>query len=823
MKIRTYISFCIASFLFGGYVWGQAPVDFPGLGPKGSLASLTFEPAQPLLLVGANARAQLVVNGAYSSGQLHDLTHNAEYTSAPAGIVAIDSDGFVTPLADGETTITATLGGKTSTVKCTVQSYADELPINFANEIVPIFTKAGCNAGGCHGKSGGQNGFKLSLLGFYPKEDYEWLVKEHRGRRIFPAAPAHSLLLTKPLNTVPHGGGRRLDPGSYEYELLYRWIAQGTPAGSDDDPVVKSIEVFPKTRAMNRDARQQLRVVAHYSDESQRDVTRLASFESNDTEMAEANTSGRVTTFDRPGDAAIMIRFQGQVAVFTAGIPLGLPVNGLPPNKNFVDQHVFGKLTKLGVPPSPICDDSTFIRRVSLDITGKLPTADKARKFIASKDPAKRDKLVDALLETPAYGDYFANKWSMVLRNQRVANNTPVSFRFHDWIRRQIQQNKPYDQIVRGVLATQGDVEDSPTAAWFTRVNTPGAQAEDVAQLFLGVRVQCARCHHHPFEKWSQNDYYSLQAFFSRVQLSNSRTGLQQGAVYHQEGVAKATNPRTQADRFPAGLGGETISLEPYEDPRHALVDWMAEPDNPFFARALANRYWKHFFGRGIVDPEDDMRATNPPSNPALLNALADNFVKSKFDLKDLVRTICKSNAYQLSSEPTEFNKSDKQNFSSFYPRRMNAEPLYDAINQVADVSVAFNGMPKGTLAVQLPDNGFNDYFLSVFGQPQAASACECERSADANLAQSLHLLNSTDIQSKLSAAGGRIDEIAKDTETSDAEHITELYYWSFARPPREGELKFVLSYLEKKPNRKQAYEDVLWALFNTKEFLFNR
>jgi hypothetical protein len=335
--------------------------------------------------------------------------------------------------------------------------------------------------------------------------------------------------------------------------------------------------------------------------------------------------------------------------------------------------------------------------------------------------------------------------------------------------------------------------------------------------------VQCARCHHHPFERWSQNDYYGFQAFFAQVGMKPSRTGFANGSVYHKGGQATARNPRSGKDLVPTGLGGEALELPAYEDPRHALVDWLAQPDNPFFARALVNRYWKHFFGRGIVDPEDDMRVTNPPSNPELLDALAKHFLDSKFDLKGLVRTICTSSAYQLSSEPNEFNKDDKQNFSSFYPRRLNAEPLYDAINQVAGTNVAFAGMPVGTRAVQLPDSGFNDYFLMVFGKPQAESACECERSAEANLAQSLHLLNSTDIQSKLSANGGRVDLLTKDTEKSDADKIMELYYWAFARSPREAELQFVLDYIERKPNKRQAYEDVLWALFNTKEFLFNR
>jgi hypothetical protein len=806
-----------------GFASAQSP-DFPGLGPPGNLAGLQLDGPGEIVLRGPNARAQIVVAGKFTSGQLHDYTHNVTYEAAPAGIVQVAADGFVVPVADGEAVVTLrSPEGMSTTVPVRVEEFGEPIPINFPNEVVPIFTKLGCNAGGCHGKSGGQNGFRLSLLGFYPPEDYEWLVKDNRGRRIFPAAPEFSLLLTKPLNQVPHGGGRRLDESSYEWEILTRWIEQGMPYGGEDDPVLERIEVHPSARAMNRDAQQQLSVIAHYSDGGAHDVTRLASYESNDTEMAEASAAGRVTIFDRPGEAAVMVRFQGAVSVFRASVPLGLSVTGLPPQKNFVDQHVFGKLVKLGIPPSPLADDSTFVRRVHLDITGRLPTAEEARSFVESTDPQKRDKLIDALLESPGYGEYFANKWANVLRNQRVPQDVRVSFRFHDWIRRALQQNMPYDQFVRSVLAAEGDVETNPTVAWYTQVNTADAQVEDTAQLFLGLRIKCAQCHHHPFERWDQDDYYAFQAFFSQVGYQQGRRGVPSGAVFHRGGVAAAQNPRTQKSLPPAGLGGEPMEIAQYEDPRHKLVDWMTAPDNPFFAKALVNRYWKHFFGRGIIDPEDDMRATNPPSNPELLDALEANFVQSGYNLKELVRTICRSSAYQLSSAPTEYNAADKQNFSSFYLRRLNAEPLYDAINQVAGARMNFGGMPLGTRAVQLPDNGFNDYFLTVFGKPQAQSACECERSAEANLAQTLHLLNSTDIQGKLSAGGGRADRFAADALASEKDKMTELFYAAFARAPREEELALVLDHIDRSPNKKQAYEDILWALFNTKEFLFVR
>ncbi len=812
--------------LASGTLFAAQPA-FPGLGEPGTLGDIRFEPTGEPILRGKNARRQVVVQGSYSSGQTRDLTRRVTYRVDHPEILRVDSTGLVEPLADGVATITAReAGGKETRLELTVERFAEQLPVNFSNEIVPIFTKLGCNAGGCHGKADGQNGFKLSLLGFYPQDDYEYLVKEDRGRRIFHADPEYSLLLTKPANRLPHGGGHRLSPGSYEWQLIANWIEQGTPFGEEDDPTIERIEVFPKSQAMNPNSRQQLAVVAHYSDGTSQDVTRVATYEPNETEMAAATTTGLVTTSDIPGDVAVMVRFQSQVAVFRANIPLGVDVDRFPAEKNFIDRHVFAKLRKLGIPPSELCDDATFIRRVTSDIAGRLPTAAEARAFNANQAKNKRETLIDDLLASPDYADYFANKWANVLRNRRTNNNDiPYTFSFHHWIRQALLENMPYDDFVRNVLAASGNPQSHPPAAWYKVVSSSTTQMEDTAQLFLGMRIQCARCHHHPFEKWSQDDYYSFEAFFKQVGLKQSKFALNnvRDTVYHRDGVATSRNPRTGETLKPRGLGGEPLEIPAYEDPRHHLVDWMSAPDNPYFARALANRYWKHFFGRGIVNPEDDMRVTNPPSSPELLDALAEHFVKQQFDLKELIRQICRSSTYQLSSVPNEHNARDTQNYSSFYPRRLNAEPLYDAINQVAGVDARFSGVPTGTRATQLPDNGFNDYFLQVFGKPEAASACECERSAEANLAQSLHLLNSTDIQSRLTNGNGRARALARDQEMTDQEKVTEIYYWAYSRPPREDEMKFVLSHITENDNKQQAYEDLLWAIFNTKEFLFVR
>lgn len=801
----------------------------PGLGDPGRLATMQVSTVGEPVLDGPDARKQLLVDGKYTSGQVRDMTSAVTWQASPENIVAISPAGLVTPLADGTVKIVATTSdGQQAAAEVAVKNFASPKPINFPNQIVPIFTKNGCNAGGCHGKSTGQNGFRLSLLGFYPSDDYEFLVKEGRGRRLFPSAPDKSLLLLKATNSVAHGGGHRLEKDGYEYGLIVRWLEQGMPYGKPDDPVVDRIEVFPPARAMDRDTRQQLAVLAHYTDGSTEDVTHIAQYDSNDGEMAEVSPGGLVHTFDLTGDVAIMARFQGQVSVFRATLPLGLDVadSSLPQRRNFIDELVFAKLKALGIPPSPVCDDATFVRRVSLDIAGRLPTGDESLAFIADADPNKREKLVDRLLDSAGYADYFANKWSVILRNQRVNNNyTRGNYAFHDWIRRSILANKPYDQFVREIIGASGEMGQNPPVAWYRAVQTAEQQLEDTAQLFLGLRIQCARCHHHPFERWSQHDYYSFSAFFSRVGRKNGINGLQprdEQRIFHNRGAALARNPRTGENLKPAGLGAEPLEVEPDRDPRQALVDWMASAENPFFAAAFVNRYWKHFMGRGIIEPEDDMRVTNPASNPELLKALAGHFAEKYFDMKDLIRTICQSSTYQLSSEPNEFNASDKQNFSYYHPKRLNAEVLYDALNQVTATTTNFNGLPQGTRAVQLPDSGVQNYFLTVFGRPQATSPCECERSQEANLAQSLHLLNSNEVQGKLQAGDGRASKLARDKDHNDTDKIRELYAWAYARSPDEGELSLTLAYLSRHDNKQQAYEDILWALINTKEFLFN-
>jgi len=800
----------------------------PGLGDPGKLTAITVESGRTVdgvcVLSGRDSAQQLVVTGDYDSGQVRDLSGQVTYTIAPPTIASVDSSGYVSPLAEGDATITIkSKDGPETSIKVQVTHIIEDVPVNFPNQITPVFTKYSCNGGGCHGKSRGLNGFALSLPGFDPTEDYEHLVKEGFGRRLFPAAPDRSLLLMKAAGGVPHGGGLRIEQGSPSYRLLRRWIEQGMPYGEDDDPVVTKISVYPEERLMGRESAQQVLVVAHYSDGSTEDVTRTTQFDSNDTEMAEVSATGLVTTARFTGSVAVMARYQGHVGVFRATIPLGIEVSQLPPTKNFIDDEVFGKLTALGLPASPVSDDSSFLRRVSIDIAGRIPTLEETEAFLADSDPNKRDKAIERLLNSTDYAEYFANKWNAILRNKRRATgDRKATFAFHDWIRSSFYDNKPYDQFVREIITATGEVGKNPPVAWYREVKDQSSQVEDTAQLFLGLRIQCARCHHHPFEKWSQQDYYGFAAFYAQVGTKKS-TMRNVNRVYHKKGVATAKNPKTGDSVKPTGLGSDPLEIAAYDDPRGQLVDWMAEKDNPFFAHALVNRYWKHFFGRGLVDPEDDMRVTNPASNPKLLNALAQDFIASGFDLKHLVRTICNSQTYQLSALPNEWNETDKQNFSRYYPKRLNAEVLLDAIDQVTGTKTKFSGAPAEMRAVQLPDNGFTSYFLTVFGRPESSSACECERSGEANLAQSLHLLNSNEIQGKLTSGAGLAARLAGDKEREAPVKIRELYLLAFSREPAPEELAIAVAHIEKnKENPKLAYEDIVWALINTKEFLFN-
>ena len=801
---------------------------------------LSVEPSS-LLVRGSDASAQVVATAKSDSGKARDLTRGAAYSTDDPKVAEVGPDGLIRPRGDGRTVVRVKADGQEATVAVVVEDFADTRPVSFATEVVPIFSKHGCNAGGCHGKAIGQNGFKMSLLGFDPAFDHDALVREGRGRRVFPAAPEASLLLRKATATIPHGGGRKFAVGSPEYRTIRRWIAQGMPFEADKAPKITGLVVSPDRRTLGRKAEQQLRVEARYADGRVVDVTRLAQFTSNSADLATVDSQGLVKTLENVGEAAIMVRYGGQVTVARGLIPLGradAPSWEAPASTNLVDRFVFRKVRELGLVPSAECSDAEFARRVTLDICGVLPTPVEVARLEADPDPDKRAKFVDRLLERPEYSDYFAMKWSAILRNQGkpvlfLLNNPGTSFAFHGWVREAIAENRPYDRIATELIAAKGDPATNPAVSWYRTRDFMADeqkqlkdQVDDTAQLFLGMRIGCAQCHHHPFEKWSQDDYYGFASFFARVGKKPSDD--QTTSRIFVKPTGQAVHPLTGKMYDPKALDGpEFAKLGPRDDPREALATWLRSPENPFFAKALVNRYWKHFLGRGLVEPEDDMRVSNPPTNPELLDALAADFIASGYDLKHLVRLITTSRAYSLSSLPNEFNAGDHQNHARFYPRRMPAEVLLDALGSVTLSPESFAGVPKGFRASQLPNESFASYFLDVFGRPKRESVCECERTSEANLSQRLHLLNSSEIESKLSSATGRAAGWASEKDARpDGEKIVELYRLTVGRKPTDDEREVCLAHLAKKREAKslrQGYEDLIWTLLNAKEFLFNR
>jgi hypothetical protein len=695
--------------------------------------------------------------------------------------------------------------------------------IDFCSQIEPLLTRFGCYAGGCHGKASGQNGFKLSLFGFDSDFDYEAIVEEARGRRVFGTSAANSLLVLKATGKVPHGGGRRIEPGTEPYDVLCSWVAQGAPTSAPDAPRVAKITIEPREQVMERGARRQLKVVAIYTNGATRDVTAQAQYDSNTGPVAAVSLEGLVECGSQSGEAAVMARYMGQVAVFRALVPHGASLASIPGfnTEHYIDRLCAEKWKKLGLLPSPAADDATFIRRVTVDLCGRLPTPDEVRAYLADAAGDKRARLVDRLLASPDYPAFFAMRWGTILRNSQLAGSDRAAYAFHNWIKDMLARNRPYDEFVRGIVAAAGEWQDAPAINWYWQMRDDQLHqvTADTAQVFLGIRLQCARCHHHPYERWGQEDYYGLAGFFTRL----GRKSFGEPPPYYS--APRVTmgdqNPLTKKSPEPKFLDGEYATFSSEQDPRHALVDWMARPENPFFGRVLVNRLWGHFFGRGLVDQVDDMRETNPPTNPELLDALAKDFIDHKFDVKHIIRQLALSRVYTLSSTPIEQNQSDTQNFARFYSRRLIAEVLHDAVDQATGTKSQFGGMASDARAIDLPHEGFGSYFLEAFDRPKRVTGCECERSAGATLAQVLLLSNSDEIENKLASADGRAARLVNETKT-DEQAIEELFLAALSRFPTPEEKGKTVPYLSGGSNRQQALEDVLWSLLNSREFLFN-
>jgi hypothetical protein len=699
-------------------------------------------------------------------------------------------------------------------------SAAEPRHFNFENDIVPLFNRYGCNSSGCHGKAEGQNGFKLSVFGFDPAADYAALVKEGRGRRVVAAAPDASLLLLKMSGGVPHGGGVRIPRKSAEYQTIRDWIAAGLPFGRPDDPKVTAVRVEPSERRLAMHGSQQLRVIARYSDGREVDVTAHARYQSNNDGLASVSATGLVSAGDVPGEAAVMAAYMNAVDVFRAVVPREGPISEISDLKsnNFIDGLVYKKLRKLNMLPSETCDDADYLRRVYLDVIGTLPSADEARRFLRDRRPDRRARLVDELLDRPEYADYWALKWSDLLRIDRQALGHKRAYCYYKWVRDSLSENKPLDRFAREIITAEGPLGEMGPAAFYKAVAKPGEAASTLSQVFLGVRIACAECHHHPFDRWSQSDYYGMTAFFAPVAVR----GGPRDEVLLASGAAEAKNPRTGETSLAHALAVPVPKEAAKGDPRPTLADWMTAPDNPYFARNLANRYWAHFLGRGLVEPVDDVRATNPPTNPELLDALAKSLVESKFDAKQLTRTITASRAYQRSSKPNATNEREEQNCSRALFRRIDAEVLLDMVCQTTGVPEKFDGVPAGSRAIQLWDSKVPHYFLKLFGRPVRASACECERVREPGVAQVLHLLNSPEIHAKLSDDAGTVARLVKE-KADDAALAEELYLTFYSRYPSKEEKKVAVEYLkENGGKRREAAEDLAWGLMNSLEFVFN-
>lgn len=789
-------------------------------------AALQVSPAS-FTLQGKTSRQQLLVT-AQLQGRAVDRTRQAQFRTDTPGVVQVSAAGVVTPIADGTAIILATVDGREAKAAVQVRATQQQQPVTFEKDVLPIFAKAGCNAGACHGKSGGQNGFQLSLLGFDPNFDFRAITQEARGRRIFPAAPEQSLLLLKASGQMAHGGGRRLVPGEEAYLTLLHWLTAGTPRTPADAPALERITVEPTERILTPGGEQMLLVTAHYTDGSSRDVTHLATFQSNESVIAAVDGNGLIKAGPLPGEAAIMARFMEKFAVCNISIPLPNPAPpetySQLPRHNFIDELIWAKLQTLGIAPSAPCDDATFHRRAFLDVIGRLPTPDETRAFLADTAADKRVQLVDRLLERPEYADYWANQWADLLRPNPYRVGIKAVFNLDGWLREAFRQNKPYNQFVRELLTAQGSTFHNGAVTVFRDRREPDEITTMVSQLFLGIRLDCARCHHHPFEVWSQDDFYSFAAYFARI--GRKGTGLSPPISGGEEVIFTAPkgevkHPVTGQVMSPKPLFGSTPEIGSDDDPRRVLADWIVSDDNPYFAKVIVNRIWADLLGRGLVDPVDDLRATNPPTNPALLDALAEQFRKDGYDLKKLLRTIMTSYVYGLSSLPGERNVGDTRYYSRHYRQRLRAEVLLDAVTDITGLPETFAAMPPGSRAMELWTVRSQSLFLDSFGRPDPNRDPPCERSPESTVVQALHLMNAPGLHNKVASDSGRAAKLAASKKTP-AEIVTELYLLAYCRLPTAEEQRVCLSVFERpQVSRRQAAEDILWALLNTPEFIF--
>ena len=809
----------------------SGPANDPPLPP---IKSLKLEPASLTLKNGRDERRVLVL-GVTEENQLIDLTSQAILKSeSPA--VEVRTNGYFLAKAKGFAEVLISAAGFQMHLPVTVDD-AVQPPVRFVREIQPVLSKVGCNAGTCHGSAKGKNGFKLSLRGYDPEFDYHALIDDLAGRRFNRVAVDESLMLLKPLAEVPHEGRQTIKPGSREHQLLRQWILEGVNYENPATARATRIEILPSAVEMDLPGRtQQLLVLAHYPDGTVRDVTREAIFNSNNSDVAEIKEG--IIKSVRRGEAAILIRYEGIYAarqVTVMGDRTGYQWVEAP-ELNFIDKHINGKLRRMKILPSGLCTDAEFLRRIFLDVTGLPPSSARVSAFLADATPnqEKRDRLVDELLGSKEYVKYWANKWADLLQCNSESLGQKGVWIYRNWINQAIANNVPYDKLVRSLLTAEGSGYQNPAVNYLRVLREPGKITEDVSQTFLGVRFNCNKCHDHPFERWTQRQYYEFGAYFAQVAIKRGFLGKEvirnntgdatpvtgEEIVYRNYAGGEVKHPKTDMVVAPKVPFGSAHEVTGNGDRREAFVDWLTSKENPFFARAMANRIWSYYFGRGIIDPVDDIRASNPPSNPELLDALTDHFVESGFDLKRLMRLICTSRTYQLSIARSKWNEDDKINFSHAIPRRLSAEQLFDAVAVATGVRPNFSGMPKGMRAVEVPDgNVSGDDFLALFGRPKRQSACECERSSGITLSHALNMINGVTIGDAVNSPTSKIAKMLE-TEKNDKKVVEEIYLSCLNRLPTEKEIATVNF---SAASRLEIAQDLAWALLNSSAFLFNR
>ncbi|MEQ8790112.1 MAG: DUF1549 domain-containing protein [Pirellulaceae bacterium] len=808
------------------YISGVFLLSFVATVGMAAERTLTILP-QKVALSTTEARQRLVVEWRQGDQYVGQAAESLTLTSSDVGVVRIAGDVAV-PVGNGKATITAKADGQSASAEVIVAGQDQPFTWSFRNHVESVFSKQGCNGGACHGARAGKNGFRLSLFGYDVEADHSYLTRQARGRRVVLSDPGRSLVLTKPTGVLPHKGGVRLDRDSQEYRTLLEWIAAGAPGPQADDPRMTRLEVLPKYSRQAVDTAQQLVVLAYFSDGHVEDVTRWAKYTSTNTSVAMVDDAGGVSITGR-GEGAITIWYLNQIELAFLSVPYDNDVDPAvfaeAPRRNFIDQYVLAKLESLNIPPSPRADDATFLRRAQLDTLGVLPTAQDVQRFTADKSPDKRDRLIDELLAREEFTDYWAYKWSDLLLVSGDRLRPQAVKTYYGWIREQVQQNTPWDELVRRVITASGSTFENGAANFYALHQDPTEMSETASQAFLGLSIGCAKCHNHPLEKWTNDQYYGMANMFARVRAKGWGGDFRNGdgnRVVFSATQGELLQPSTGKPQPPRPLDAQPLAFDDATDRREYLADWLTSPENPYFTRAVVNRVWANFYGVGLVEAVDDLRATNPASNEELLAAASEYLVEHDYDLKELMRAILRSETYQRDSQPLPGNREETRFYSRYYPRRMSAEMMLDAISQTTGVPTEFKDFPKGTRALELPDSSVESYFLSAFGRPERIITCECERTDEPSMTQVLHIYNGQTLNKKLETKENRLDELLA-SKMSSEEMLRQVYLETLARAPNMRETKALGEVLsEEGADRRLLLEDLYWSILSSREFLFN-